>query len=327
MAKIDALTATAVLELLQRHREGLPLPELARRIGTSVDTARSLIDYLWTLGVPEPDGFEDPVGMFDFDYDDYERGHIRLTHSPVATFELQLSPVERMTALLGLLQLAPFADAHQRGEINELVRQLDPARSVEPGEAESAELDTVRAAMAHGHRLQLRYRADASNRVTERSVDPLRLEARDRYVYLNAWCNWRNEQRWFRIDRIVSVTELDEPIAKHPKRVREAPLVVNSPELIDVEFLATPLGLEVLTPYLSAPIQTSAAEDGRRRVVVGMRSVQLATRLVCENATELEVAGPAEVRTAVHAAVTDLLRSEALDSGALDTSDHGKPLA
>ncbi|WP_311476628.1 WYL domain-containing protein [uncultured Gulosibacter sp.] len=315
MAKFDALTAAAVLELLQRHEAGLPLPELARRINTSVDTTRKLIDYLWTLGIPDPDGFEDPYTMFDFDYDDYERDHIRLTHSPVATFELQLSPIERTTALLGLLQLQPFTDFTQHESITQLVHKLDPALNLQPDSAVTAEVSAITAAIARGHQLRLQYRAESSNRLTERSVDPLRIEARDRYVYLNAWCNWRNEQRWFRVDRIVSLTELEKPIAQHSKRVRETPLVVNSSQLIDVEFAATPLGLEILAPYTVSSTRAHAAADGRSHLVVGMRNPQLVTRLVCENSGELEVLGPADIRRAVFEAVTELLASEAFDTG------------
>lgn len=310
MAKFDALTAAAVLELLQRHEDGLPLSELARRINTSVEATRKLIDYLWTLGVPEPDGFEDPYGMFDFDYDDYEHDHIRLTHNPVEAFELPLSPIERVTALMGLMQLLPLADGAQQDAIARLVQQLDPTQSVTPETGVSSELGVIKAAIAKGHQLQLGYRAESSNRLTERTVDPLRIEARDRYVYLNAWCNWRKEQRWFRVDRIESIAELDTPVAKHPKRVLETPLVVNSPELIEVEFFATPLGLEILAPYLSAANRAATAADGRHRMVVGMRSQQLVTRLVCENAGEIEVVGPPSVRQAVFDAASELLATD-----------------
>ena len=62
--------------------------------------------------------------------------------------------------------------------------------------------DEVSKALSTGRRLWLRYRSEG--RVTEREVSPIRLEG----GYLVAFCHLRNEERSFRLDRILELRVL-----------------------------------------------------------------------------------------------------------------------
>lgn len=63
-------------------------------------------------------------------------------------------------------------------------------------------------ALRERRRLFLRYQA--SNGLTERTVDPLAVQVRDQVLYLVAYCHLRQERRTFRLDRILVMEMRDE---------------------------------------------------------------------------------------------------------------------
>src|SRR5690606_7538561 len=65
-----------------------------------------------------------------------------------------------------------------------------------------------------GRRLLIRY-ASVADVVTERVVDPIRLQVEDEHSYLVAWCTRAEDERSFRTDRILEATVLDEPAGRH----------------------------------------------------------------------------------------------------------------
>lgn len=64
---------------------------------------------------------------------------------------------------------------------------------------------TITDALKNGGRVQMRY-IDAGGRETDRLVRPLRVSARGSVLYLIAHCYRRDEQRTFRLDRVVEMT-------------------------------------------------------------------------------------------------------------------------
>ena len=53
--------------------------------------------------------------------------------------------------------------------------------------------------------MRLTYHAAGSDVVTLRDVQPRRIEWRGAVPYLIAWCNLRQDERTFRIDRIMTL--------------------------------------------------------------------------------------------------------------------------
>src|SRR5699024_10048669 len=76
-------------------------------------------------------------------------------------------------------------------------------------------LTAIRAAMAAGQRLHLRY-VSAADLVSERDVDPLQLLTDGTRWLLVGWCYRAQDVRQFRLDRILELTETGVPIAEHP---------------------------------------------------------------------------------------------------------------
>lgn len=65
---------------------------------------------------------------------------------------------------------------------------------------------TIRAALAAGQDLELRYRAPNADQATTRTVTPYWIEERHGLPYLIAWCHYRQAERVFRLDRIETIT-------------------------------------------------------------------------------------------------------------------------
>ena len=67
----------------------------------------------------------------------------------------------------------------------------------------------IRAALAAGGRLHLRYYVPGRDEATERDVDPMRLLVVDGRPYLEAWCRRAEALRLFRLDRVLELQVLD----------------------------------------------------------------------------------------------------------------------
>ncbi|KGM09855.1 proteasome protein, partial [Cellulomonas bogoriensis 69B4 = DSM 16987] len=72
-------------------------------------------------------------------------------------------------------------------------------------------LATVRTALTAGRRLRLRY-VNASDVTSEREVDPWQVLTGDDHAYLQAWCRTARAERLFRLDRVLQVEVLREPV-------------------------------------------------------------------------------------------------------------------
>jgi hypothetical protein len=86
-------------------------------------------------------------------------------------------------------------------------RMDDAERTSRGNETNTATLrERLEAAIRADARLNLRY-VDTLGRMTERRVRPLYLETRWNQVYLVAFCELRQDERSFRLDRIISVDD------------------------------------------------------------------------------------------------------------------------
>ncbi|MGI8970641.1 MAG: WYL domain-containing protein [Dehalococcoidia bacterium] len=139
-----------------------------------------------------------------------------------------------------LATLPPLADAAAARQAQALLRlwtaaldaRLDPLAEVIaerphiPSSERPADLEqTLRTAITEGRPARLRYQGHSREAVTCRDVEPRTLQRQRGHVYLRAFCRWRNEQRLFRLDRILEAKLLDEHISAYAP----APSVFPSP--------------------------------------------------------------------------------------------------
>jgi proteasome accessory factor C len=92
----------------------------------------------------------------------------------------------------------------------------DDALSVALGETRPGVLDTLRQAVASGHRVRLDYYAYSRDRRTTRDVDPHAVFAHEGAWYVRGYCHHARDQRLFRVDRIYRVEALAETFERPP---------------------------------------------------------------------------------------------------------------
>lgn len=110
------------------------------------------------------------------------------------------------------------------------------------GEAPTATLDAVRAAVTQHRRVEIEYYSLGRDALTERAVDPARVFSHDGEWYLSGWCHRAGAERVFRVDRIRSVT------------------VTDAPAQVDLAYDATPgLGLDDDGPAATLRLSADAA--------------------------------------------------------------------
>lgn len=89
---------------------------------------------------------------------------------------------------------------------------IDPGVEPEPTNLARLRADLERA-VRDGRRVQLTYWVPARDEETERVVDPRGVVTSRGSAYLAAWCHSAEDDRLFRLDRIVAAVVLDEPVA------------------------------------------------------------------------------------------------------------------
>lgn len=98
-----------------------------------------------------------------------------------------------------------------RSRVRALQHALRPAAAEDarPVAAPSAHVIALAEASSSGRRVELSYRAARGDAVTLRKIDPYGLAKLDAW-YVVAYCHLREDLRTFRVDRIRSVTPLEE---------------------------------------------------------------------------------------------------------------------
>ena len=130
---------------------------------------------------------------------------------------MRLTPAEGLMLYAGGQALAAVSgpDPALERAMQQLSRALTPGalERVNVGLEAPVELAVVRRALEARRRLHLVYQSQSKDEVTERDVDPWALLLSDGRWYLVGYCHRVNDERIFRVDRMRSVAELDEPAA------------------------------------------------------------------------------------------------------------------
>jgi predicted DNA-binding transcriptional regulator YafY len=203
----------AVLELLQAHGR-ISGAEMAARLGVNERTLRRYIVTLEEMGIPVV----------------AERGRAG-GYALVAGFKLppMMFSEDEVVALsvgllaarsLGLDRAAPAVASAQAklersmpGQLRDRVRAVDETVQLDIGHASSAAdhgaLAALSVAAQAGRRVHMRY-GDAGGRQSEREVDTYGLAYHGGFWYAVGMCHLRHDIRSFRLDRILSVEDLEQ---------------------------------------------------------------------------------------------------------------------
>lgn len=229
------LRLLGIVAYLDRH-EDATVDAIADQFGVSPAQVVDDIETLWVTGTP---GYF-PYDLIDFDATSYERGVVRLTESRNMTRPLRLGAREGVALVAALRALhSALGGALDAGQAEVLASALakltaavgdgggvlDVALSVVAAPDVASAIAT---ALRDRRRLHLRY-VNAADVTSERDVDPIRLVTDAERSYLLAWCLASDEERLFRVDRVLAARVLEAPAQDHDVAV-DADVFAPGPE-------------------------------------------------------------------------------------------------
>jgi len=291
------------------------LDELAERFEVTPRRILEDINLLFVAGLPG----HGPEDLIDFDLDEVG-GYVALREPHGMARPLRLSTREAVALVAALRTLAagldPELQPREAAEVASTLDVLAAAVGEAAGTAALVDVDLgaaapapVRAALVRaldeGRRLRLRY-VSASDVVSERDVDPVRLATEDSHGYLVAHCLREGAGRSFRLDRILEATVLDDAATPHPE-LSDAP--TSRPAPGDGTVLAT-LRLASRARWVaeSVPVEeVRELDDGAFEIDLVVRDTGWFVRLVLEEAENVLAVAPAELHAAVTGAATAAL--------------------
>jgi proteasome accessory factor C len=282
-------------------RKAVGLAETAAAFGM---TERDLVDDLnlvWCVELKAPDPYC-PIDL------SYEGGEIVVSQAESMARPLRLAADEASALLVALRMLAEVPG--DRGALTRLTAKLEAAAGA--AAAASAQVsvqiipngdgvaDTIRAALADGKRLHLRYYVPGRDEATERDVDPMRLLVVEGRTYLEAWCRLAEGVRLFRLDRILDLRLLDvsaevpdeaEPVDVGQGLFRPS----ESDERVELELSAAARWVAEYYPCESV----TQLGEGRLRVVLRTSDTRMVRRLALRLGEDGRVTAPAALAAAV----------------------------
>lgn len=225
----------ALVPWLMAH-PGTHVADAAREFEVTEAQLRKDLDLLWMCGLP---GYG-PGDLIDIDW---HGDRVTLSNADEIARPLRLTSEEALALIAALRVLSDVPGVVDRGAIERVLAKLEAAAGTAtasdrvvaaPSSDAPAEVVTVVTdGLARGRRLHLRYWVPARDESTERDVDPIRLFNADGNVYLSGWCYQSEDIRTFRLDRVLDVVVLDQPIEvpdETRKRAFTTELFTPSPE-------------------------------------------------------------------------------------------------
>jgi len=148
-------------------------------------------------------------------------------------------------------------------------------------------------ALSSGSCVEIKYGAAIDQKVTDRIVEPIAIQAIEGVVYVRAFCRSSQEMRTFRVDRILSATALKE--RGNSQETASADFAINSPTL-EARLRMLPEMLESFAPETVTDV--SKVED-LLEVTVKVTNGGWLTSLVLASAGDIEVLAPQDLRVQV----------------------------
>lgn len=315
-----------IVPYVAKHREGVPVEQLARTLGTTTDELLADLDLLSQVGPPDGD-----PGEYLLVSVDEGRVFVDLAHR--LTRPLRLTAAEGCSLLLGLRSLresgvAPFDAAMESAE-----RKLLAALGRDAGEAESLATGTVVASISSpaeaavtGHlralvaaarrreRIEIDYSALSRAQAETRAIDPYGIVHHAGEWYVVGHCHKRGDVRTFRIDRITGLRPADGgarfeiPSGFDLEAYRRERLYVPSADSVTVRVHLAPLA--VTRVGTSWPVgELTTHDDGSAELLVDCDGFEWVTSWVLGLGRHAWIVGPAEARAAMRERL-DRLRAE-----------------
>ncbi|MEO9330118.1 helix-turn-helix transcriptional regulator [Gordonia aurantiaca] len=271
-----------------QSRNGISIEQAARDLGVTPAQLTKDLELLFVCGLP---GYY-PDDLIELEFSE---GYVNVGFTAGMDRPLRLTTIEASTLLVALRALVETPGVVDVAAARRAIAKIEEAVGATsvpglPGADDGASAGenptytTVRDAVRNNRALRLRYYSASRDSVTERTVDPIRLQVMDQHTYLEAWCRMAEGVRLFRFDRIDTAEALDEPGTPpaDAEASSQSVLVTENPDLPAVELEIDPDHLWILDYYPVEPITPIADRDPeqpvRARMVYG--SPEWLTRFV-----------------------------------------------
>ncbi|GAC70284.1 helix-turn-helix transcriptional regulator [Gordonia soli] len=242
-------------------RQGISIDQAARDLGVTPRQLTKDLEQLFVCGLP---GYY-PSDLIDIEFSE---GVVDVRFTAGINRPLRLTTTEASTLLVALRALVDARgtvdrDAARRAiaKIERAVGSTVPSVTGPDGDGDSVEespiVGAIREAVRSRRALSIRYYSATRDSVSERVVDPIRLQVVDHNTYLEAWCRSSDGVRLFRFDRVDAATVLDEPATPPGDAVASSQSAILSEDagLPTAEIEIDASELWVLDYYLIDPLE------------------------------------------------------------------------
>lgn len=291
-------------------RPGILVARAADDLGVSDKQLREDLELLWVCGLP---GYG-PGDLIDMAFDG---DRVTITYDAGIDRPLRLNQDEALALVVALRMLAQVPGVHDREAVERALAKIEsaagdaaaglPVAAAIP-DAGTERLAQLQGAVARRNALRMTYYTATRDEVTDRVVDPMRVLVVGGRGYLEAWCRRAEAVRLFRVDRIDSASELDEPSAP-PPQARQTDVsegIFTASEELPLITLRIGRWARWITEYYPCE---SVVEETPDRWLVSLRASDLtwARRLVLRLGPEVTVVAPPDLVAAVRAEARDAL--------------------
>jgi proteasome accessory factor C len=190
--------------------QGISVQDLAKDFGVSTAQINSDLTTLWMCGLP---GYT-PLELMDLEF---ESGYVTIRNALTLSKPRNISFDEGLALMLGLellQQQIPLERKDLQTKIELLkdrfANQIGVPRAVTVSLAiNPAIISPLIEAINASKDVEIRYHSLYSDEISVRKIAPLAIIEEDENSYLRAYCRNAKALRVFRVDRILSLSELD----------------------------------------------------------------------------------------------------------------------
>ena len=210
------------------HQRGeVRVSEAAEALGVDAAQLDKDLRVLFMCGLPG--GFPDDLINVDLDALEGE-GIIRVDNADYLARPVRFGPSEAAALVVALRAIEQSASADTREVVGRTLAKLEAAGAASAAKqihvaAEDSTgqelLPVLQGALDRGHRLEISYYVPSRDDQSTRVVDPRAITRVDDATYLDAWCHTAQGDRAFRLDRIVTATELPDAVSEHAAAPRD----------------------------------------------------------------------------------------------------------
>jgi proteasome accessory factor C len=302
------------------NRPGVQIEQVAREFDVTPAQVEADLMLLFLCGTPG--GYHG-----DLIEAEWEGGRVFLGNAETISRPLRLGVDEALALIVGLRALAAVPGIGEREAVVRALAKLEAATgsasagssriqvSIDEGTGKET-MALAQEALAAHRRVHLRYLVPSRDESTERDVDPMRVINFDAHWYLEGWCYRAEDVRLFRLDRIESLTILDEdgtpPAAAEPRDLDSGVFTPHADDQL-VRLALGPGATWVSDYYPTESVQ--AGQDGGAVITLRTADTAWLCRLMWRLGSQARVLEPVELALEVQRGAKEALLGYAESAG------------